>query len=134
MINVSLEDSNLIITRPVEHTELDIRRALTLRQVRDTYELKGRGNRKLNLETLRRWANSKRGYRPAGKNGPVLVLPTLLRGGEHLTLPEWVEWFLREADHIRDSARRSPLVVSRKTEQREAEAARKRLRKSGLEC
>lgn len=106
MPTVSLQpDSNrLIIAREVSHEEIDPARALTLREVRERYHFKGRGNRPINLHTLRRWANPKRGFRPAGLDGPTLLLPALLRGNELITMPEWVDWFVKESNRIRDRA------------------------------
>src|SRR5262249_62001467 len=58
--------------------------------------LRGRGGRSPSLETVRRWASPRRGSRPAGPNGPRLVLRAIRLGGELLMLPEWVEEFERE--------------------------------------
>jgi hypothetical protein len=122
-----------VITRPVESRQLDPDRRLTLRQVRDQFKLKGRGGHPINLETLRRWASPKRGFRPAGPSGPAIVLPTVLAHGEHLTMPEWVQWFLDESDRLRDAARSVESPVVSGGVERQAEAAVDRMRARGLE-
>jgi hypothetical protein len=89
----------------VAHAELDRSKALTFREVRSRYHLKGRGSRPLNLETLRRWANPKRGFRPV-RGGAIVIFPALLRHGEHLTMPDWADWFFAECDRLREESRR----------------------------
>jgi hypothetical protein len=65
--------------------------------------VRGRGGRPACVETLRRWANPKRGCRPAGKCGPKLVLKTHKLNNEILTLPQWVREF--EQDRAADGER-----------------------------
>src|SRR5437667_15443 len=43
-----------------------------------------RGN--LNVATLRRWASPRRGCRPQGETGPVLLFPVVRLGGELRTM------------------------------------------------
>lgn len=50
-------------------------------------------------EVVARYANPRRGYRPHGPEGPVLVLPAIRLGGRRgqlRTMPEWVKAFERE--------------------------------------
>jgi hypothetical protein len=136
MPNVTYASGKVLIEKPVRYDELDPARSLTLAQVRDLDRFfRGRSNKKLNLETLRRWASPKRGFRPCGADGPTLVLPTLLAQGVHVTMPEWVDWFIQEANRLREKAREryEPPPSNRKLE-READAARKRMRKRGVNC
>ena len=61
--------------------------------------IRGRGNRSVNVETLRRWANPRRGCYPAGPDGPQLLLKTVRISNELITRPVWVEAF--EAERLR---------------------------------
>jgi hypothetical protein len=61
--------------------------ALTLTQA--TKLMKGRKGH-IHREIALRWANPRRGYRPAGPDGPVLILPVLKVDGLRLTMPAWV--------------------------------------------
>lgn len=55
--------------------------------------VRGRGGRRINVQTVRRFANPKRGCKPLGSDGPWLVLPTVWHSGSRLTMPEWVAVF-----------------------------------------
>src|SRR5438132_6781778 len=65
----------------------DRQRAVSLTQA--TKLMKGRKGH-LHREVVLRWANPRRGYRPAGPDGPVLILPIVKIDGLKLTMPEWV--------------------------------------------
>ena len=67
--------------------------------------MRGRGGKAPSVETVRRWANPRRGCFPQGKGGPRLVLATIRMSGELLTLPEWVEAFERDRARL---GRRGP--------------------------
>jgi hypothetical protein len=68
----------------------DRERALSLTQA--TKLMKGRKGH-LHREIAARWANPRRGYRPAGPEGPVLILPCIRMDGQRLTMPEWIAAF-----------------------------------------
>lgn len=55
--------------------------------------MRGRGGKPASLDSVRRWADPARGYRPRGYTGPALVLATSRLGGDVVTLPEWVAEF-----------------------------------------
>lgn len=55
--------------------------------------LRGRGGKPLSLGVAQRWANPKIGYRPLGKDGPAMVLPTVIWSGQRRLMPEWAERF-----------------------------------------
>lgn len=52
-----------------------------------------RRGRKPSVAELARWADPRKGCRPAGPCGPRIVLRTIRRRGARLTLPVWVEDF-----------------------------------------
>jgi hypothetical protein len=58
--------------------------------------VRGRGGRRVCVDTLRRWASERRGCYPLGKAGPKVVLRTVRVNGELLTTRAWVEEFERE--------------------------------------
>lgn len=70
--------------------------------------MRGRGGRKLNVETVRRWANPKRGCRPLGNEGPVLLLQTARVNGYLVTTREWVLDF--ESERVRLGMRQGGVV------------------------
>lgn len=80
--------------------------------------LRGRGGKPAAIETIRRWANPNKGCRPAGKDGPVLILHTVRVNGELLTRREWVEAF--EAERLRLGDRQPTGPVSRTPAKRAA--------------
>lgn len=61
--------------------------------------MRGRYGRRPAADTLRRWANPRKGCRPAGADGPVIFLRVVRLGGELLTRAEWVAEF--EAERLR---------------------------------
>jgi hypothetical protein len=123
------------ITKEVTHADLDLAKALNLRQIRAQYpQFRGRFGGLINVDTLRRWANRKRGFHPVGKEGPVLILPMLFVGTELLSMPEWVEWFLSESTRIRE-LHRQKLTLPRTSKQKEKDNQRAlaELRKEGFQ-
>lgn len=75
-------------------THDDVKRCIGLKAAAAL--LRGRGGKPPSLDTVRRWANPRRGYRPRGNYaGPPLVLATCRLGNDLVTLPEWVEEFER---------------------------------------
>lgn len=72
---------------------IDISRAIGLTEAAKL--MRGRGGKSPSVETIRRWANPKKGCWPAGKEGPQLLLRTVRYNGELVTLPEWVQEFER---------------------------------------
>jgi hypothetical protein len=133
MPNVTYQPGRVVIARPVESADLKPEDALTLRQARDRFDFRGKGNRPLNLETLRRWANPKRGHRPAGDRGPTLIFPSVILYGEHLTKAEWVEWFLAESARIRDAAREVVVPETDAQRDRRNERNKRELRREGMQ-
>lgn len=88
--------------------------------------MRGRGGKLPAIQTVRRWANPKRGCRPAGEHGPLIVLRTVKFSGEILTMPEWVAEF--EAERVRLGTRENPPLPRTSKERRRAdEAAERRL-------
>lgn len=67
---------------------VDVSRMMTLGDAAKL--LQGRGNKRPCLETMRRWANPKRGCRVAGN---TVILCTVRVGRDLLTMKEWVEAF-----------------------------------------
>lgn len=47
------------------------------------------------LEVVRRYANPRRGCRPMGPDGPMIVLPAVKSGGRLRTMRQWCEAFTR---------------------------------------
>lgn len=72
-----------------------VRGSLDLQKVRDDGMILGRAGRKIGVGQLRNFAKATIGCRPLGKNGPILVLPTLVWSGEYRTMPAWVDTFER---------------------------------------
>lgn len=73
--------------------DFDERRSVGMNEARRM--MRGRRGDGASLEVVRRYANPKRGCRPLGKAGPLLVLPAVRVGGELRTMPEWVRAFCR---------------------------------------
>src|SRR5438034_6956519 len=71
----------------IDFGTFDRQRAVTLTHA--TKLMKGRKGH-LHREIVLRWANPRRGYRPAGPDGPVLLLPLVKVDGLRLTMPEWI--------------------------------------------
>lgn len=96
--------------------------------------MRGRGGRAASVETLRRWANEKRGCRPQGPTGPQLVLQTIRLGGELLTTPEWVKAFEMERLRLGVRAGRTMPAPERSPAKRERaqKKARKKLQRIGV--
>jgi hypothetical protein len=106
----------------VNEKPFDLKRAIGMAKAARL--LRSRGGKAPNIETLRRWANPKKGCRPTGADGPKLFLRTVRIGNELLTMPEWVEHF--EAERIRQGERqplppRPPSNRRRAAESREAD-------------
>ena len=80
--------------------------------------MRGRGGKPPSIESLRRWANPLRGYRPCGPTGPTLVLQTVKLNGEFLTCERWVREF--EAARERAGVRAAPPVLARPARSRAA--------------
>jgi hypothetical protein len=74
----------------IDLATFDRQRALTLTQA--TKMMRGRKGH-IHREIALRWANPRRGYRPTGPEGPVLLLPIVKVDGKPLTMPEWVRAF-----------------------------------------
>lgn len=74
----------------VDLAAFDRQRALTLSEA--TKMMRGRKGH-VHREIALRWANPRRGYRPSGPDGPVLLLPIVKVDGMRLTMPEWVRAF-----------------------------------------
>lgn len=113
--------------------DLDQTKALTLRDLRK--QMRGRGGRQIALDTLRRWASPKRGYRPAGPEGEAVQLPTVHLHGEHMTMQTWIDWFNLECESVREAARKTIPLKAPPSESRSAKAAAaatKRLRERGF--
>ena len=107
-------------------------RSLSLRDVMVSGRLAMRGRRP-SLQIIQRWANPKRGYAPIGREGPVLVLPTVISGREKLTMPEWVDWFIAERRRIIVEHTRKLVVPATDTEvARNAARAMERMQKRGV--
>jgi hypothetical protein len=83
------------------HATFDPTQALNLTQA--AKRLKTRKGH-LHLEIVQRWANPERGCRPAGRDGPVLVLPMVRVGGRRLTMPAWVEAFEQMRQQLQPAA------------------------------
>jgi hypothetical protein len=77
-----------------ELSPADISRLIGLTAARAM--LRGRGGKSPSLETLRRWANPRRGWKAPFPDAPRVILRTVRLNGELLTLPQWVEEFERE--------------------------------------
>lgn len=103
----------------------EAKRAINLTEA--AKRLRSRGGRPPNVGTVRRWANKRKGYKPAGYEGEPIVLRTLRVGQDLLTFPEWVEEFAR-AQVAAGLAAQAPLppagrpVRSREAAHRRAEA------------
>lgn len=113
----------------IDPDSFDAAKALDLEAARKL--LRGRWG-DLGWSTAHRWATH--GCRPAGKDGPVLVLPTLLLSGRRLTMPEWVAKFERERARLGMAAQPDRARMPRPRRQREAahKRAEERLRKAGV--
>lgn len=115
-------------------TTFDASKALTLRQAIDTGRLTFRG-RKPTLLLVQRWSNPRIGCKPLGPGGPCLVLPAIITGREKLTMPEWIDWFVRERSTLMiDAAKRLVVPVSQAKLEERAEKAKQRMRKVGVNC
>lgn len=79
----------------VDLNTFDASRAITLRQAISSGKLNLRGKMP-SLPILQRWANPRCGCRPLGKDGPVLIFPTVATARLRLTMPEWVDWFVKQ--------------------------------------
>jgi hypothetical protein len=95
-------------------TDFDLKEAISLTQAAKM--LRGRAGRARCLATLRRWANSRRGWRPHGGAQQVLLQVVKLNG-ELLTMESWVTEF-RDAQVA--AARRELPPGLRTSRQREA--------------
>lgn len=72
-------------------------RAITMSQARKI--IRGRKG-DASVETVRRWASPHTGCRPAGPDGPLLVLPAVRLNGLLYTMAEWVEAFERARQEL----------------------------------
>ena len=103
MPDIQKRDGRTFITLPVSYAELDRAKALTLREIRSQFCVKGPTGQRISLDSLRRWASPKKGCHPIGPSGPVVILPLLKVGGGLLAMPQWVSWFFEQVDRIRDA-------------------------------
>ena len=71
--------------------QFDDSRAWTLREARESGKFDRHGRRP-HLRQVSQWA--KRGLRPF-PGGPVIVLPSIRSGRNRLTMPEWVDYFVK---------------------------------------
>jgi hypothetical protein len=118
----------------IDLNTFDQTKALTLRDAAATGKLNNKG-RKPGLSLLQRWSNPKRGRQPVGPGGPRIVLPTIITGRERLTMPEWVDWFVRQCTAVMIQANRELTVPPSQAQlEKRAEAAKARLRKQGVKC
>ena len=99
------EPQKIIICPDSNFGNLDNSQALILRDVREHLGFRGPSGKRLTLQTLRRWANPKRGCQPV-KNGPIVLLPMLKWGSELITMADWIEWFLEECQRLREEDRK----------------------------
>ena len=81
--------------------------------------LRGKGGRPPYLNTVRKWADPKHGYRRLGQ---VIVLKTIRVSGCLLTLEEWIEMFERERSKLGSRKQETP----RERPRRQAAAAQRR--------
>ncbi len=83
--------------------------------------IRGRNGRPVNVCTLRKWCDPRRGYR--SRSGVIVILRTVRVSGNLLCLEEWVEDF--ERARVRAGAR-EPLLQERT--RRESTTSQKRAR------
>lgn len=103
-------------------TSFDIHKAINLSKA--ALLVRGKGGNPITVETLRRWANPKRGCFPAGKEGPRLVLPTHKANGEILVMPDWVTWFEEERARLSERGPKPAPAPMPTTKQRRREIGR----------
>lgn len=121
-----------------EYIEFDFSKAIGL--VDATKLMRGKGGRAPAVETVRRWANARKGCHPAGPKGPRIVLPTRKVNGEVLVMPQWVEEFETRRAALgeqrgQEDAKPEPIVYpmqSSKQARRAHEAAERRLDAAGI--
>lgn len=113
---------------------IDQSQLLTLRELRRVYSLRGRGGRPIPIDTLRRWANPRRGYRPVGDAGEAVQFPTVFLHGEHVTTREWYEWFVGVCEKERERVRKNPVITGKvgETIVRRAKEAMERMKRDGV--
>jgi hypothetical protein len=108
-----------IITLPTD----DYDRRLGLSMAQASARMQGRAGKRPSLQTVRRWASPRRGCRPQGEDGPILVLPVVKIGCELSTTAAWVDWF--EEMRARMGQRARPPELAYRTP-RQAAAAHRR--------
>jgi hypothetical protein len=109
--------------------EIDLGQAIGLAEAARL--MRGRGGKAPSVETVRRWANPKRGCWPQGKEGPQLILLTARVNGELLTTEAWVKAF--EDRRLQLGMRQPPAPQGRPPSRRAAahRRAEERLREAG---
>lgn len=118
----------------IDFDTFDAGRAITLRMAIDTGKLTFRG-RKPTLALVQRWANPKRGCSPLGPTGPRIVLASVLTGRERMTMPAWVDEFVRErTGAMVQAARKLSIPPSPADLEKRSEAAKARMRAMGVKC
>lgn len=107
----------------IDPKSFDPARAITLSAA--SLLVRGRGGMAACVSVLRRWANPKKGCRPRGADGPVLLFPAVKLGGHYYSLPEWVAKF--EAERARlGSGWPEVLPMPRHRSKRSFDAAQRR--------
>ena len=92
--------------------------------------MRGRGGRAPSIETLRRWANHKRGCRPLGELGPTIFLRVARVNGYLVTREEWVREFERQRVAI--GTREPPQEVPNRERRASIARANARLDRAGI--
>lgn len=111
--------------------EVDLSRAIGLAAAAKL--MRGRGGKPPSVESVRRWANPKRGCRPRGKDGPQVLLMTIRVSNELVTLPEWVQAFeAKRAQLGLRGAQPAAPPVSDRTRQAENRRADEVLARAGI--
>jgi hypothetical protein len=83
-----------VIDLGVRLEEFDEARSIGVDEVRRMFP--GRHKDGLCRDAVRRWMKKARGCRPWGRQGPVLILPSVKVGRELRTMPHWVAAFQRK--------------------------------------
>lgn len=92
--------------------------------------MRGRGGRAPSIETLRRWANHKRGCRPLGELGPTIFLRVARVNGYLVTTAEWVQEFERQ--RLALGTREIPLPTPSRTQRASVRRANEILDRAGI--
>lgn len=114
--------------------ELDLTRAISLTEAAKL--MRGRGGKRPSVETVRRWANPKKGCWPQGRGEGrrQLLLRVVRLNGEMLTSETWVRDFELARARLGARPQPDPRLQLRTPRQREAaqRRARERLARDGI--